>query len=622
MCGIAGIYRLGPGESPDESVVRDMVSAFAYRGPDEQGFHTGAGVALGLCRLAIMDPEHGQQPMFDRDRGTVSVCNGELFNFRSLRQDLRAHGYRFRTNCDVEVILPMYDRFGPGFVSRFNGQFALAVFDARRDRLVLARDQVGIAPLFYTVAGNLLIFASEIKGILRHPDVDRAVDVRGLDQVLTFPGLVSPQTMFRGIRSLPPGHFLVAEDGKVRVEQYWDLDYPGADAIDDAWDEGRAAAALEEKLARGVELRLQADVPVGFYLSGGLDSSLVAAMISRASDETRHSFSIRFQDPDIDEGQYQQLMARELGSIHHETLFDEDAISERLRDIVRHAETPLRESYNTCSLALSRLVNEHGMKVVLTGEGSDELLGGYVGYRLDEHRENATADPLDAEASLGRELHAFLWGDPDFFYERNYYSHRETRRALYSPALSQGLAEFDCTAAPLFDTERLRAMHPFHRRSYLDCKLRLADHLLADHGDRVAYANSVEARFPFLDLDLIELIRVLPPRLLLKDGEEKHLLRRVAADYVPRTVLDRKKFAFVAPASPDLLREKIEWIEDMLSPERIRKQGYFNAETVERLKQRYRQPGFTLSTTFEDDWLMTILTFGILMDEFDLPGIE
>ncbi|MBT3294598.1 MAG: asparagine synthase (glutamine-hydrolyzing) [Verrucomicrobia bacterium] len=619
MCGIAGIYNLAPGPPPGQDTLQAMTASFRYRGPDEEGYYTDDQVGLGIRRLAIVDIEHGQQPMFSDGRDLVSVCNGEIYNHLDLRARLEARGHPFRTRCDVEVIIPMYRHYGLDGIQHFNGQFGFALYDRARRRLVLARDQMGIAPLFYARVGDTLFFASEIKGLLAHPDMPRAVDPKGLDHILTFPGLVSPQTLFKGVKSLPPGHFLLVENGEMSLHHYWDLDYPAADAIDHSWDEATAAEALEERLSEAVRLRLQADVPVGFYLSGGLDSSLVASLIGRLSPATRHSFSIRFPDAAIDEGVHQHAMVERLNCTHHETAFDTDAISERMQAIVYHAEMPLKESYNTCSLALSEFVHRNGMKVVLTGEGADELLGGYVGYRLDQERQRQGAAPADAADFLEQELQERLWGDPHFFYEKHYYAHRETKQALYADGINQQFSAIDCTAAPLLNTAKLAALHPFHRRSYLDCKLRLADHLLSDHGDRVAYAHSVEARYPFLDLDLITLITTLPPSLLLKEGEEKSLLKRVARGHVPDSIVNRRKFAFVAPGSPHLLQQNTAWIEDMLSTERIRRQGYFNPATVERLKQRYRQPGFSLNTTFEDDWLMIVLTFGILLDTFALP---
>lgn len=398
----------------------------------------------------------------------------------------------------------------------FASEFAFALYDGRTRELVLARDHAGIAPLFYTVAGRTLLFASEIKALLAHPEVKRAVNLAGLDQILAFPGLVSPATMFEGIYSLQPGHFLRAAKGSFKTHEYWDLIYPECGDATDGRPESFYADRLEEALFQAVGSRLDADVPVGFYLSGGLDSSLIASLVHAARPAQRfHSFSVSFPQADIDERRYQRMMADRVQSTHHEVEFNQTEIASRLRAAVGCAEAPLKESYNTCSLALSQLVHQAGLKVVLTGEGADELFAGYVGYRFDSARVRGGAGRFDVEDLLEDEVRERLWGDPDFFYERDYRGYRESKSAIYSSALAARQADFDAAREPLVDKNKLRNRHRLHKRSYVDFKLRLADHLLSDHGDRVSYANSVEARYPFLDLNVIEAARTTPPGLLI-----------------------------------------------------------------------------------------------------------
>lgn len=618
MCGIAGIFNLRDRDVPGTDLVSRMTEAFAYRGPDDEGTHAGAGIALGVRRLAIMDPAHGKQPMFTGEGRVVCVCNGEIYNHAKLRRQL-AGTHRFLTGCDVEVLAPLYLALGPDFTRRLRGQFALAIYDAHEHRLVLARDPMGIAPLFYTEVDGQLIFASEIKGLLQHPDVPRRVDLEGLDQVMTFPGPVSPRTLFEGIRSLPPGFSLIAEGGGIRTAPYWDLPFPRSSDVASPPLEA-AAEELERLLLISVERRLQADVPIGFYVSGGLDSALIAGMVRKLTGDIHDSFSVRFSDDALDEGAHQRLVVDHVGSRHHEVTFDAAACGMDLRRAVFHAEAPLKESYDTCSMALSGKVHDTGLKVILSGEGADELLGGYAGYGLDELRTSVAVPEL--EELLEQELRQRLWGATDFVYERNYASHRDTRLALYSESLRSRFDGFDCTRGPMFDTARLGAMHSFHRRSYLDCKLRLADHLLADHGDRAAYANSVEARFPYLDTDVVSFVASLSPSLFLRDDGEKALLRIVAGKYVPNAIARRSKFAFVAPASPSILRDSDKTIRALLDPELIRKQGYFDPATVERLCRRQRDSPVPLTTTFEEDWLMIVLTFGMLLDVFGLPDLS
>jgi asparagine synthase (glutamine-hydrolysing) len=620
MCGIAGVFAPDPHAAVDRGALERMIQSLAHRGPDDTGFFLSAGAGFGFCRLSIIDLTTGNQPHTNEDGTIVSVCNGEIYNHRELREDLAARGHRFRTRCDVEVLVHLYEEYGADFVKRLNGQFAFALYDARTHALTLARDPVGIAPLFYTWAGGSLLFASEIKALLSHPAVPRKVNAAALDQIVTFPGLVSPATMFEGVFALPPGHTLRAQGGSVQTREYWDLLYPETGA-GDGRPESYYLERLEDALRKAVTRRLDADVPVGFYLSGGLDSSLIASLIHEARPAERfHSFSIAFPQADIDERRYQRLMAERCNSIHHETEFDQNEILGRLKDAVVAAETPLKESYNTCSLALSSLVHRNGLKVVLTGEGADELFAGYVGYRFDAAGK-ARAAGSELDLLLEDEMRERLWGDASFFYERDYASFRDVKAGLYSPALAARVAEMDAAAPPLVDRSRLRNRHPLHQRSYVDFKLRLADHLLSDHGDRVSYANSVEARYPFLDLDVVEAARTTPPDLLIKDAVEKYPVRAVARKFLPPEISNREKFGFVAPGTPYLLSSKAEWIERLLSPETIRRQGYFNPDAVGRLRAANARPGASVNTTFSTDALMIVLTFGILLEAFDLPSL-
>jgi asparagine synthase (glutamine-hydrolysing) len=624
MCGIVGIFAPGHTAPPARAQLAAMAEALRHRGPDDEGFFLAPGIGLGFRRLAIVDLLAGNQPVSSTDGTVVSVCNGEIYNHAELRAELERRGHRFRTRADTEILPALYQEYGPEFAARMNGQFAFALYDQVRRRLVLGRDQVGIAPLFYADTAEGLIFGSEIKALLRHPAVPREVDLTGLDQILTFPGPVSPRTLFARVGSLPPGNVLIIEaNGEQRQVCYWDLDYPSADAIDDSRPANEWVEELDAALRQAVHYRLQADVPVGAYLSGGLDSSLIAAIAADLTpNERRHTFSITFDDGRIDESPYQRLMAQRLNSRHHETAVGPAHIHAHLADIVRHAETPLRESYNACSLILSGMVRDQGLKVILTGEGADELFGGYVGYRLDLHRAKAADGPADIDALLEAQMRERLWGDPEFHYEKAYHAAAGSKHALYSEAVAARFDHFNCLNAQPVDLQRLNGRHAFHKRSYLDFKLRMADHLLADHGDRVAFANGVEARYPFLDIKVIEVARRIPPSLMVHNGEEKHLLKRLARRYLPSEIIERKKFSFVAPSSAILLRQKNPLVEELLSVERIRRDGYFNPDTVEQLKRLYRDPAHELNQTFEDDVLMVVLTFNLLLDTFQLPAFS
>lgn len=623
MCGITGIYDIKSKYTLERETIASMAEAIKHRGPDETSYLLEDNFGLGFKRLSIIDLKNGHQPFFNHDQSIILICNGEIYNYKELRKELEEKGYPFKTNCDVECIVYLYEEYGTDFIHRLNGQFAFAIVDKKRKRFLLARDQFGICPLFYTILDDVIIFASEIKAILKHPSVRREVDLTGLDQVFTFPGLVSPSTMFKNIISLKAGHFLFVSDGNVSTSEYWDLNYPEENGQCENKPEEYYAERLEEQLLKSVRYRLNADVPVGFYLSGGLDSSVIAGMMRKLNSSASYqSFSIGFpevSDLEYDERRYQRLVVRNVNSQHNEIPFNWADVDSKLREAILFAECPLKETYNTCSLALSKAVKDNGIKVILSGEGSDEFLGGYVGYRFDTQRQKVNHSK-DLSDILEEEMRKKLWGDPGFAYERNELEFVETKKALYSENINKRYKEFDCLRHLEIDKRKLDNRHVFHKRSYLDLKLRLSDHLVSDHCDRVNYANSVEGRYPFLDIELLDFIKTIPPDIKLKGLVEKYILKKVAKKYVPDEIVNRQKFSFVAPGSPQLLRNNIEWVEDILSYETIKKQGYFNPDTIERLKKMYRKDSFKLNLPFDPDLLIVVITFGLFLDVFDMPN--
>jgi len=596
-----------------------MAGRMFHRGPDAEGFFLDEHMGFAFRRLGIIDLESGDQPIYSEDRSLVMIANGEIFNYKELKEDLLKRNHQFYTQTDVEVLVHLYEDHGPACVKKLNGQFAFAVWDRRERTLFLTRDHLGICPLYYTEVEGAFVFGSEIKAILEHPGVERRVELTGLDQVFTFPGLVSPHTLFHDIRRLENGHYLLVRETGVVDREYWDLVYPTCDEALPARPESYYVEALAEIFQRSVAYRLQADVPVGFYLSGGLDSSLIAAAIHRlAPDQRRHAFAINFADQEADERQYQEIMARQVKCYLHEHRFDWRRTSELMHDMVYHAECPVKETYNTCSMVLSRMAREHGVKVILTGEGADELFAGYIGYRLDALR-SPSPGSSSFEEILEEELRQRLWGTPDLFYEHNYHALGETKQALYATEVRRGFAAFDCLREPVVRKDRLENRHPLHQRSYLDYKLRMADHLLMDHGDQMALAHSVEARYPFLDVDLVEFARQMPPELKLNGFREKYVLRKMGEGMLPASILDREKFGWYAPGSPQLLQAGVEWIQDVLSYDRISRQGYFDPDVIERIKTQYQKPGFRLNQPYECDVLIVVASFGLLLDAFDLP---
>ncbi len=616
MCGIYGIIDMKSGKPIDRMLVENAVSMMKHRGPDDTGYYFERNMAFGFARLSIIDLELGKQPLENEDGSVVLVCNGEIYNFKELKKELVERGHVFRTEVDVEVILHLYEEYSECCVNFLNGQFAFAIYDRKKNRVVVARDYAGIAPLFYTTVNGRFIFSSEIKAILADKEVKRQPELIALDQILTFPGLISPYTMFKNIYSLEAGHYLVIDSDGVRNYEYWDLIYPTeAEArYMNQLKEQDYIEQLDASLTKAVKYRLNADVPVGFYISGGLDSSLIVAKIKQVNQENvRHSFSIDFTKKELSESKYQHLMAECVNSIHHKRLIGVKEIAKYLPSVIYHCECALKESYNTASFILSEMARQENIKVVLTGEGADELFGGYIGYRFDKlAAQNQQSNLSDRE----REMRIRLWGNDSMLYEKNYSEFTHVKKQLFSKHIREKYDEIDCTNHFVVQKERLKGRSVFHQRSYIDYKLRMGDHLLSDHGDRMAYGNSVEARYPFLDKEFVECSTRIPEHWKLNGFNEKYILKAAAKGLVPKAILNRPKFAFAAPGSPDLLKQDVEYVEHLLSRETIEKQGYFDYEEISRLKQEYLREGFKLNVPYDNDLLITVITFGIWMEQF------
>lgn len=624
MCGICGILDLKQKKRIDVAIIKRMKSMLLHRGPDGVNHYWNGNVAFGFTRLSIIDLEGGMQPIYNENNSLMLLCNGEIFNYIELREELIGKGHRFKTQTDVEVILHLYEESecGAGFLNRLNGQFAFTVFDFRKQQLFCARDHFGITPFFYTIVDDFFIFASEIKAILEHPQVKKEVDLVGLDQIFSFPGLICPRTMFKNIRSLENGHYLIVkEPDRIKDIEYWDLVYPEINEIDYSDDEEFYAQKLEELVTQSVKLRLRSDVPVGLYISGGLDSSIVSAKTKELTPSTRrYSFSIDFEEKDKSEKKYQRIMADFIQSLHSEQLFLYSDISQRLKRTVYHSECPLKETYNTASLALSEDALKKKIKVVLSGEGADEWFAGYTGYQFDQFRQMQNK-PQDQGISHEFELNKRIWGDANFSFEMNQYTFREIKKRLYSQDVNDIFEEIDSLRHKIVNIQRLQNRDIIHKRSYLDYKLRLVSHLIADHGDRMAYANSVEGRYPFLDPDLVEFVTTIPPYYKLKNMEEKYILKKAAENRIPREIVKREKFAFHAPGSPYLLKKDIAYINDLLSYEAIKRHGYFNPDAVETLKKQYTGDRFSLHIPYQNDLLIIVITFGIFLEAFKMPNL-
>jgi len=617
MCGICGFINFERSDiESNKDVIRKMTEKLRHRGPDAEEIMVFDNIALGFTRLSIIGLDNGMQPIANEDESVLLMCNGEIFNYIELREQLRERGHHFRTSSDVEVILHLYEEQGMGFLNQLNGQFAFVIYDKRKQKMFCARDQFGIIPFYYTSFNHSFLFASEIKAMLQFPGFDRQVDLTGLDQIFTFAGLVSPRTLFKGVHSLENGHYLeIDATGKIENTEYWDLNYPEGEVGYGDKSEKEYIEELEELFENSIALRLRADVPSAFYVSGGLDSSMILKKASSILSGTQvEGFSIDFVDSLNSESSYQKLIAEGTNVNLHQKMFQFNDITTRLKQAIYHSECPIKETYNTSSLVLSESVRARGMKVVLSGEGADEFFAGYVGYRFDKMRKENLIKNTACLQEM--EIRDKLWGDTDLFYEKDYTSFERVKMEIYSSAVSDVYPEICCLNHFVIDKSKIANRSIVNKRAYIDYKLRLVDHLVSDHGDKMAMANSVEARYPFLDKNLIEYSTQVPCELKLNGFTEKYILRKMAEKFVPDQIVNKEKFHFIAPGSPELLRQDIEYINDLLSYDLIKKQGFFNPDKIESLKKQYKQPDFTINAPYENDLLITVLTFGILLETF------
>jgi len=620
MCGIAGFA--GPDVQSDHArlLLERMIHTLAHRGPDGYGFHTGPGVGLAHARLSIIDLSTGDQPIRNPEGTVWTVFNGEIFNYIELRRELEAEGRRFYTQSDTEVIVHLYDRDGDRFVESLNGQFAIALWDAARGRLVLARDRAGIRPLFVAREAGRLWFASEPKALRAALPQSGALDPLGLAETFATWSAIEPHTVFAGIDSLPPGHLLAREaDGREILHRYWDWTFP--DAADTAPARyGRsvedATAELRALLIDAVRLQLRADVPVGAYLSGGLDSSGIVAMIRGFTDTPVRTFSVAFEDGEFDESAHQQAMVRHLGTEHTTLHCSRREIGEAFPRFVVHTETPVLRTAPVPLMLLSGAVRAHGYKVVLTGEGADEVFGGYDLFKEAKIRRFWARQPGSRlRPRLLERLYGYLAQSPvrnpafaqAFFGQgmqhlaRPVFAHAPrwttSQRALglFSAELRAELqARAPCWNALDAWEARLPAdigrWSPLAQDQYVEAKSLMAGYLLSAQGDRVAMANSIEGRVPYLDHRVIEFANRLPPSFKIRGMTEKYLLRRALADLLPQDILARTKQPYRAPDSASFFVDgaPLDYVAELLSPDAIRAAGYFDAEAVTRLFEKCR----------------------------------
>ncbi len=616
MCGIAGFS--GPDVCPETAhpLLRRMIHTLAHRGPDGYGYHADRGIGMAHARLSIIDFNTGDQPIHNPRRTVWTVFNGEIFNYIELRRELEAEGRTFYTQSDTEVIVHLYDRDGDRFVESLNGQFAIALWDNERQRLVLARDRAGIRPLLYARAHDRIWFASEAKALLSVLPECGALDPLALAETFATWSPIAPHTMFRGIDSLPPGYTLSIEhDGRETLRQYWDWTFP--DAADTSplrfpLSVEAATAELRELLIDAIRLQLRADVPVGAYLSGGLDSSGIVAMIRGFTDTPVRTFSVAFEDGEFDESEYQQAMVRHLGTDHTTLRCTRRDIGEAFPQLIRHTETPVLRTAPVPLMLLAGSVREHGYKVVLTGEGADEVFGGYDLFKEAKVRRFWARQPdSKLRPRLLERLYGYLPNSPvrnpafaqSFFgqgmqhLQRPIFAHAPrwttSQRALglLSPEMRSAIGEWNpCDAFEATLPPDIGHWSPLAQDQYVEAKSLLAGYLLSSQGDRVAMANSIEGRFPFLDHRVIEFANCLPPSYKIRGMTEKFLLRRALADLLPDDIVNRTKQPYRAPDSSSFFfdGEPLDYVADLMSEQRLRASGLFDAAAVGRLFDKCR----------------------------------
>jgi asparagine synthase (glutamine-hydrolysing) len=640
MCGIAGIVKYQAITPDDRDIVARMIAQLRHRGPDESGMYLDPDVCLGHARLRIVGLNRGTQPIGNPDRSLWIIYNGETFNYIELKNELIGKGYRFETDTDTEVVLRLYEAYGENFLKKINGQFALAIWDTRKKELFLARDRTGIQPLFYTCQRGQFCFASEIKALFAVPDIPRQIAPESLSQIFTFWTTLTPHTAFKDIFELPPGHFTrVTEQGVSPPQVYWDIPHFTADHCwKYSFDE--ATEALQELVTDAVRLRLRADVPVGAYLSGGLDSSILTALTVKNFDNQLQTFSLSFQEDSFDESTYQNRLRHVLKTRHSEIRISHQDIRENLPRVIRQCETPLVRTGPIPLFLLSREVRNHHFKVVLTGEGADELFGGYHIYKENKLRHFCARQPNSQwRPMLLACLYPYIFRDnarariflQHFFSVKTnhpadpYFSHQirwrnsSRNRTFFSRSLQERLNGYDpLTAVAQRIPKDFAGYDPFSKAQFLEMEIFLSNYLLSSQGDRVGMANSIELRLPFLDHRIIEFAAGLPAHWKIRGLNEKYILKETFKKWIPEMICKRPKQPYRAPVKEAFPTDDTTdaYIHDLLSEDTIRSYGYFDPRKVSLLRNKFRRASHQSANEVHNMALVGILSTQLLHQQF------
>ena len=596
MCGICGIIHRRADRPLVPADLQRMCDVVSHRGPDDEGQAVWPSAGIGMRRLSIIDLSTGAQPIYNEDRSLAVVFNGEIYNHAELREQLLAKGHRFATRSDTEAILHAYEEYGVDCPTKLNGMFAFAIYDPAKRRLFIARDRIGIKPLYYFHDDERLLFASELKSIMQVKDVPRRIDERALDAFLTFEYIPSPLTIFKEIHKLPPGHWLLYEDGRVTVKPYWSFDYAASDLPAE-----QLARRLEELLEDAVRIRLMSEVPLGAFLSGGLDSSSVVAMMCRASREQVKTFSIGFTNSTYNELPYARTVAQFFGTEHYEEIITPDAaaLTEKLLWM-------LDEPFGDFSVFPTYLVSQMARKhvtVALSGDGGDELLAGYDTYiaqkmarryqQLPSFLRHGVVEPLvnllpptEKKKGLINRAKRFVEGArlPDHLQHVRWmiFLQQAEKALLYSPEFSRGLGGHDSYGFIEEYFRRTTSSDPLDQQEYVDIKTYLVDDILVKV-DRMSMAVSLEARVPFLDYRFVEFAATLPSNLRLHGKRTKHILKESLKNVLPLKIIERGKEGFSIPIKTWLKQELKPMMMEALSEKNVREKGYFSPVYVNTL---------------------------------------
>jgi asparagine synthase (glutamine-hydrolysing) len=596
MCGICGVVDLNSSECVNSEIIRHMCQSLTHRGPDDEGYYEKDGISLGMRRLSIIDIVQGHQPISNEDKTIWIVFNGEIYNFQELKLNLEKTGHIFSTSSDTEVIVHLYEELGIGCVNHLNGMFAFAIWDQKKRQIFIARDHLGIKPLFYCYQKNRLIFGSEIKAILEFPHIEQEIDLKALDQFLSIEYILAPRTIYTGIKKLPPGHFLIFNDRGLYIKRYWEVN-----AAPIHLDRSSYIEQARSLLSDAIKKQMVSDVPLGAFLSGGIDSSSVVAYMSQASVEPIQTFSVGFEDTTYNELPYSREVASRFGTRHHEEILFPD-IQSLLVKLVTHFDEPFGDFSIFPTYLVSTVARKY-VKVALSGDGGDEVFGGYDTYLANsmDHiykrlpgfiRSNLlprimdSIPPRPVKKGVINKAKRMVEGaslDPCLQHVRwMIFANQKTRENMYHPDFFNALDEW--SILPVFSDyfDQAKDFSPLAQQQYVDIKTYLADDILVKV-DRMSMATSLETRVPLLDYRLVEFALNIPDGLKIARGKTKIILREAVQHLLPSKVLKKPKEGFSIPLK-DWLRGPLKPVMmDLIGPESIRRQGYFNHETVSKM---------------------------------------